>query len=440
MKKQLLILAMFFVTFAAIVMMTACTTNEAEFDLTSEQPAKQSLSDIRSYEEALQIAQNSISLLNSGEATRSSSIRKINLADSKVVMRNAGTRFSDGGSDTLMYVFNFEDNQGFAIVSASKSTEGLLAVTEKGYYDPEEGSNVESFNFFMDKARDYVAKAPKLRFPPDLPIIESRDSFAYEITTKGPFLTVEWGEVLPEGELCPNGRSGCANTAMAQVLSYYGLPTGIDINYPGADVSYQALDWTQMKAHQTGHSVGSCLTTTTHQAISRLLRQLGKMSASSYVTSSPTGGPQTYTVSEVKIPHVLDSLGYMYTNWSTYDFDNHIKYQLNALHPLILDGTSVKNGISISHNWVIDGYIISKTYHYVLVHPLGNINEWVIDSVTVTTKKLCHYNWGWYGDCNGYFASGVFDTQEPDVPTLSSEHDYDFSSGEVKVLPVYPVQ
>ena len=137
---------------------------------------------------------------------------------------------------------------------------------------------------------------------------------------------------------------------------------------------------------------------------------------------------------------MIDSLGYAYTNWSTYDFDNHIKYQLNAQHPLILEGTSVKNGISILHDWVIDGYIISKTYHYVLVHPLGNINEWVIDSVTVTTKKLCHYNWGWYGDCNGYFASGVFDTQEPDVPSLSSEHNYDFSAGEVQALPVYPVQ
>ena len=139
-----------FVMFAAIVMMTACTTNEDELGLSPEQPAKHSLSEMRSYEEALQIAQNSISLLNSGEATRASSIRKINLADFKAVMRDASTRSSEGSNDTLMYVFNFEDNQGFAIVSASKSTEGLLAVTEKGYYDPEEGSNVESFNFFMD--------------------------------------------------------------------------------------------------------------------------------------------------------------------------------------------------------------------------------------------------------------------------------------------------
>ena len=262
---------------AAIVMMTACTTNEDELGLSPEQPAKHSLSEMRSYEEALQIAQNSISLLNSREATRASSIRKINLADSKVVMRDAATRSSNGCNDTLMYVFNFEDNKGFAIVSASKSTEGLLAVTEKGYYDPEEGSNVESFNFFMEKARDYVAKAPKLRFPPDIPLPESRDSFAYENTTQGPFLTVEWGELYPEGELCPNGLSGCANTAMAQLMSYYGLPTGIDINYPGADVSYQALDWTQMKAHQTGHAVGFCPTTTTHQAISRLLRQCVKL-------------------------------------------------------------------------------------------------------------------------------------------------------------------
>ena len=427
-----------FIMLAAIAMMAACTTNEDEFDLTPEQPAKQPLSEMRSFEEALQIAQNSISLLNSGEATRASSIRKINLADFKAVMRDASTRSSEGSNDTLMYVFNFEDNQGFAIVSASKSTEGLLAVTEKGYYDPEEGSNVESFNFFMEKARDYVAKAPKLRFPPDLPIIESRDSFAYEITTKGPYLTVEWGQEFPEGELCLNGLSGCTNTALAQIMSYYNYPTSIAINYPGADVSTQALNWTQMKAHQTGHELDSCQSQSTHLAISRLLRQLGEMNNSQYLVNSNIGGPLTSTLSIMTLPQTLNTLLYTPAGWLLYDF-NVIRNNLNAYHLLIVTGGSNKYGINFQMDWVVDGYIVNTTYHYVLVHPMGNINEWIIDSVTVTTDKLCHYNWGWYGDCNGYFASGVFDTQEATLYVGAAEHDYDFCNG-VNIIPVYPLQ
>ena len=33
--------------------------------------------------------------------------------------------------DTLLYVFNFEDEQGFAVVSAIRQTEGLIAVIER---------------------------------------------------------------------------------------------------------------------------------------------------------------------------------------------------------------------------------------------------------------------------------------------------------------------
>lgn len=427
-----------FIMLAAIAMMTACTTNEDEFNLTPEQPAKQPLSEMRSFEEALQIAQNSISLLNNGEATRASSIRKINLADCKAVMRDASTRSSEGSNDTLMYVFNFEDNQGFAIVSASKSTEGLLAVTEKGYYDPEEGSNVESFNFFMEKARDYVAKAPKLRIPDIPPILESKDSFVYTASSKGPFVTVEWGQEFPEGELCPNGLAGCTNTALAQIMSYYNYPTSIAINYPGADVSTQALNWIQMKAHQTGHELDSCQSQSTHLAISRLLRQLGEMNNSQYIQCSPTQSPRTNTLSQYIIPYTLQTLLYTYNTWVEYDFstaENH----LNAYHPLMILGRSLKNGISCDHDWVFDGYMIMTIYCYHLIHDPINSSNWVVESVTTTTHKLCHYNWGWYGDCNGYFASNVFDTQNEFLNNGNGEHDFNFCN-DVKIIPIYPLQ
>ena len=423
-----------FIMLAAIAMMAACTTNEDEFDLSPEQPAKQSLSELRSFEEALQIANNSISLLNNGEATRASSTRKINLADCKAVMRNAATRSSEGSNDTLMYVFNFEDNQGFAIVSASKSTEGLLAVTEKGYYDPEEGTNVENFNFFMEKARDYVAKAPKLRFPPDIPVIFERDSIVTIHAQKGPFITVNWGQEFPEGELCPNGLSGCVPTAIGQILSWWCYPTSMDINYPGADISVQALNWSQIKAHQTGHELDSCQTQVTHEAIGRMMRELGEMTLSTYSQTSPSGGPRTYSAM-LHIPRTLKLLGYNEIMDEPYNFDSLAVSHLNLFHPLLIFGACPEGGGSYHHTWVFDGYIKNITYCYHLIRVSANSNVWIIDSVTTTTQRLCHYNWGWYGDCNGYFSSGVFDTQEPDIPSLSSEHDYVFSG--ITVIPVY---
>ena len=53
------------------------------------------------------------------------------------------------------------------------------------------------------------------------------------------------------------------------------------------------------------------------------------------------------------------------------------------------------------HAWVIDGYI-KREY----VSNKGTVKD---------SKTLVHCNWGWAGDCNGYFTSGVFHTQEAEM-------------------------
>lgn len=391
-----------FIMFAAVILMAACT-NEETFDSTPEQTAKQALGDIRSYDEALQIAQNSISLLNNGEDTRASSTRKINLADSKAVLRDATTRSSDGGNDTLMYVFNFEDNQGFVIVSASRRTEDLLAVTEKGNYDPEVGSEVENFNYFMEKAKEYVTKEPKLRFPPDIPVLYERDSIVSEVQRVGPYVTVLWGQTHPEGQSCPNGVAGCTNTALAQIMSYFEYPSSVYLTYNDLDSVEQVLNWTQMKEHPaTLHPISLCPYPEAHGAIANFVRQLGVLTNSSYETNpNRTGTEPGYA----RI--ALNMLGYHHSSFYIYDYNTACDSLDNQKLVLMGGGSDVNTG---GHAWVFDGYMKIKTYIYHLERVSANSNEWIIVGVDITRQNLCHYNWGWYGNCNGYFASNVFDT------------------------------
>ena len=51
-----------------------------------------------------------------------------------------------------------------------------------------------------------------------------------------------------------------------------------------------------------------------------------------------------------------------------------------------------------SHAWVIDGY---KIRNY--TSPEGRIDK---------TQNIVHCNWGWLGNSNGYFVSGIFKTNE----------------------------
>ena len=108
------------ISILALAIMMASCSNEELIDSDFQQSAPQQKSSIRSYEEALQIAQSSIQIIEGSEKTRSASLRKISLDDSKVCLADGKTR-SANGNDTLMYVFNFEDNQGFSIISANKN-------------------------------------------------------------------------------------------------------------------------------------------------------------------------------------------------------------------------------------------------------------------------------------------------------------------------------
>ena len=98
-----------------------------------EQSTMQSFSKYRTYAEALAIAQDAVGMLGENCATRSGKSRSVNTSDVQYIVSSFSTR-SAGVPDTLMYIFNYEDNAGFAVVSANRATEGLIAVTEQGNY------------------------------------------------------------------------------------------------------------------------------------------------------------------------------------------------------------------------------------------------------------------------------------------------------------------
>ena len=132
------------------VIMASCTLDPVE-NYDNQAVSTQKNATIRSYVEALEIAQNSISLLDGAAKTRGTvNNRIIDLSEKKVFKLDALTRTESNVNDTLIYVFNFENNEGFALVSASKATEGLLAITEEGYCNPDETSGIDGFDLFLE--------------------------------------------------------------------------------------------------------------------------------------------------------------------------------------------------------------------------------------------------------------------------------------------------
>ena len=417
--------------FALAIMMASCSNQEL-IDSDSPKPAPLQTSSIRSYEEALQIAQSSIQMVDGQAQTRAASPRKIALNDTKVCKLDAKTRTSSDVNDTLMYVFNFEDNQGFAIISANKNTEALIAVTEKGHYDPAVRSDNESFNFYMDMAKKHIASTPRFDpgLIPDDPIYEIVDTTFYlygqlQIT---PYVTVKWGQQNPEGELCSNGKCGCANTAMAQIMSYYEYPASIEITY-GDNPFTQNLNWTGMKAHVKHPQQFICLDYDYHIAISRLCRQLGEDANSNY------GSNGTSTdISDVT--DCMSYYGYNTSGWLSYfsEYANVYDNLIDEKLYIICGWNSDDRG----HAWVLDGFQNISYQHVLARKPLGGFMWEILEIYDYGELDLYHFNWGWDGDCNGYFSTNVFDTTGGTFyDTGSHNHQYNLNYY-VQLQCVYP--
>ena len=102
---------------------------------------------IRSYDEALAIAEEALLLLED-DSTRATSSRKIKRNEGQVVMSPA-TRSGETSEQPIMYIFNNENNEGFTIIAASKDEPSIIAVTDQGNYTYGVPTGVESFDLLM---------------------------------------------------------------------------------------------------------------------------------------------------------------------------------------------------------------------------------------------------------------------------------------------------
>ena len=406
-------------------------------DVIPQEESANNVSTIRSFDEALQIAQSSISLVDGTGQTRSGSPRKIDLNNWKIFENDLKTRANSNSNDTLMYVFNFEDNQGFAIVSASKETEGLIAVTESGSYDPSTSSDIDGFNIYMDMAKEYIQNSMLQANGERLaPTPFRRDSLVYHHNKFGPYINVYWGQTHPEGEFCPNGVAGCSITATAQIMSYYQTPTSIDLTYENADRPTQYLNWSNIRFHLTKDYASECFDTVSHFAIGRLCRQLGELANSTYNPATDSTSASTST-NNGSLRLVFQGLGWNTGSWSSYDVSDVVT-AINNYHPLLVYGKRVKpNGEESGHVWILDGYddLETVTYRYELVMAS---NEWILTNVITSNERLFHLNWGWYGRSNGYFAANVFNASAvrfPDRPLDPVTYNY---TGSISTLLTYP--
>ncbi|MBR5962998.1 MAG: C10 family peptidase [Bacteroidaceae bacterium] len=302
-------------------------------------------------------------------------------------------RPSDEGQP--FYIFNDEARGAFVIVSGDSRLRDVLGWSDEGVFG--EGELPEGLADLLSIYARQWADAER---------IEEEYAYQKNLPRWGgqevePLLSTKWGQGTPYNALCPSeGRgthtpAGCVATAMAQILKYYAYPERANGKHSfvsrtkGYSCSFNftaaTFDWDKMLDVYEQGSYSSAEA----NAVSELMYACGVSVDMDY----EMGGSGAYSDD---VPYALGHFfkcnphmsRYMRDYFPPEDFDSLLYTELAARRPVLFCGA---RNDSSGHAYVIDG---------------------------VDGAGLYHFNWGWSGARDGYYA---LDAQHP----YDSRH-YDF--------------
>lgn len=363
--------------------LASCNSDEpTSVDITS--PGVASSETLRTESEAIDIATRSLNEFYPTEARSSRDLSKMNV----VLLQDNASRNTD--TTNPLYVVNFGDNTGYAIVSANKSVDPLLAITESGTISSLD--NIEN-----PGVKIFVNDAMRLKGTPIDTIGTKLDVYrndtVYQVNkTIFNRIRVSWGQRIPEGLLCPNRISGCVATAGAQALSYFKYPTEISLTFPERSSESISLNWTLLNRL---FLAGTTKPEDYNTQLASLCREIGKQIDSDYSRPHVTLADMSKLRDYLK--GILPNDKYIVSDVIASKPDT---YREIGNGVIIMRGTVKDEGIG--HCWVIHGCKYREYTVYVYSHKIDSANETLVQQFN-KTELFSSINWGWNGSDDGYF-------------------------------------
>lgn len=291
------------------------------------------------------------------------------------------TRSGEPDDDVLWgyYVINFENNSGFALVSADSRNMPVYAFSDEGSLNLSDTINNPGL-------REYISGLPYSLPASGDPALEGSLPNGLESFDPGlqpspitrtkevpPLLyhTIRmWSQWAPFNKYCltPSGQQsvvGCVPLSTGMIMSYYDSPT----EYKG-----YSFDWSEMKRRHASDD------------LARLLWVLGL--PENLNTKYMVGEEQT---SEYTIPKTYVNMGYKNPDKSNFVESKALEI-IRGNNPIQVVGGGGTDNIKL-HAWVVDGlYTVKYTDS---IYP---------DTPMVNYSYYFHCVWGWGGKCNGYYS------------------------------------
>jgi hypothetical protein len=343
------------------------------------------------------------------------SLRAPATSDIKLAYSEASSAISGASA---YYAFNI-DGGGFIIVAAEDRANPVLGYSDQGHLDY--NNLPDNFKALM---RSYKEEIEYLQAHPELNVTPAPR------TTRGtgvaPLTRTTWGQGMPYYLQCPiyNGEYcvvGCVATAMAQVMYYWGYPTSCEgvnsyycydigqtipalpstsFDYSKMLLSYSHWDW------DLGQLIQDDYTDAQAQEVAKLSRYCGQAVDMGY---SPEGSG-AYVFSQLA---AMQDFGYsddaedvtrdswFWDNYTTEEWEAMIKVELDKRQPILYSANDPDAG---GHAFICDGY---------------------------NSEGLFHFNFGWYGTCDGWYVSTALNMIHRDGEELHFNSNHEMLLGVV---------
>ena len=278
----------------------------------------------------------------------------------------------------------FKNDEGFVIVSADDRTIPILAYSTEGTFESE---NIpENLAYWLSGYEQAIQAIIDEQADPSEEIVRQwqemlEGNLPQQKNVVIPeLLSTKWDQHAPYNNLCPSGTlTGCVATAMAQIMKYWEHPVHGTGSHSYIHPTYGTLsanfgnttyDWDNMHGTVTVASPYA-----EQLAVATLMFHCG-------VSVNMIYGTEASSAYSEDVPYAIESyFGYnasniLYkSNYSNSAWISLLKSELDAYRPIYYCGSGIYGG----HAFVCDGYDSDNKFHF---------------------------NWGWSGNANGYFAIG----------------------------------
>lgn len=289
---------------------------------------------------------------------------------------------SDKTNNAPYYAFNLE--QGYVIVSGDDEMTELVGYAENGFFDAE---NVPpQMQLWLDGYAEYVAAVQSGKAKARKILLSDSPSVVVE-----PLVSTKWNQDAPFNNFAPEYTddnnntqrcaTGCAATAMAQIMKFHNWPEQGVGHYSyehqsfgtiSSNFSEHVYDWTDMIDRYNNGEYSNVQA----DAVALLMKDCGVSLNMNY---GPVSGASIYSYTPAfKNYFRYSSRTVNRSGCETAEFTKIITDELQEGRPIIYCGTGEDGG----HAFVVDGY---------------------------DTNYFLHVNWGWGGYSDGYFDMNYMD-------------------------------